>query len=314
MLARTLARYKRFGQDSFFRGVALVAARWPVAVASRPCGFFGNFFITLYGVQFLDSLGLQPIPWWDKSCLYYDETTAPNVWDMFFCGTAAHHTAPRADSPYLKYYAGPYGISATKHQSPRFAAHALMQRFASPRPAFQAECDEFITDTFEGRPAIGVHVRGTDARGTEGRVSIEIDTVHEEILRSLAIYPDAVIFLATDEQKVIESFRGKYKEKLRFRDCLRSTDDRSIHGHYDAGLAASGFRKAREVLLDALILSRCTYLIRTHSAVTTFSLCWNPDLPYVDLERKYLGHTHQPWLHEVLPEAVAGSANPSPLL
>lgn len=310
VLNRGVRRFLHVGQDTFYRGLAALRIACPVAVVSRPCGFFGNYFITLNGIRFLNSLGLEAVPWWGASCLYFDDSTAPNVWARFFSATEPGRAAGPGGPPALKYRASAMGMTAYRAPTPRLAASALMRRFAAPRPSFQMDCDRFIAEAFGGRPAIGVHVRGTDAgRGLEDRTCIDMDLVDEEIRGSLSRYPDAVIFLATDEDDILGRFRRRYGDRLRYRDGIRSPDQRSIHGHYDAGMPGSGFTKGRDVLVDALVLSRCQFLIRSHSAVTTFALCWNPSLPYVDLECRYLGAPSQPWLHEVPSAAVGGAGS-----
>jgi hypothetical protein len=280
------------------RVLAKLTPRLRVRIPSRPCGFFGNFFITLNGLMFCDSIGAVGVPWWDSDCPYLDPSVSDNAWSMFFRGppSAQGGDGPR---PRLAYYPTADDMTAYQAPTPREAAHRLMKRFAEPHPEFLDEADAFVDKKFRAGKTLGVHVRGTDARrGLESRRSIPFDTIHDEIAVRLRSDADTMIFLASDEAQVIADFKARYGERVCHRECARSVSGESIHGHYDSGVAASGFEKGRDVLIDALLLSRVDFLIRTHSAVTTYSLCRNLALPYLDLEIKYLNEARQAWLHE----------------
>lgn len=299
MLKSAFLRSVRLCQDIFFRAAAAMRPGLPIGIASRPCGFFGNFFITLNGLAYCDRIGATGIPLWDRDCLYLDGPDSGNIWDTFFYSPerAGSLIAPLTALP--RYFPTAHHMTAYQALSPRLAAHRLMNRFAEPRDYLTDACEQFVRDEFRGCPVVGVHVRGTDARqGIEDRAAISSETIHAEIAERLQQTPDALLFVATDETSILRAFQDRYGSRVRYRDCIRSADGRSIHGHYDTGVTASGLDKARDVVLDALILSRCDFLIRTHSSVTTYSLCRNPFLSYVDLEIKYLNLVRQSWLHE----------------
>lgn len=292
-------------QEAGLRAVAGLVPGLRVRIPSRPCGFFGNFFITLNGLMFCDSIGARGVPWWDRDCPYLDPSRSSNAWSMFFRDPSAAD-AEAVTRPRFVYFPTADHMPPYRAATPREAAHTLMNRFAEPRPEFLAEAAAFAADHFVPGKTLGVHVRGTDARrGLEDRRSISFDIIHEEVAARLHQEPDTRIFLASDEERVVADFRRRYGAAVCYRPCARSTNGESIHGHYDAGVAASGFEKGRDVLLDALLLSQVDFLIRTHSAVTTYSLCRNPELAYVDLEIKYLNEVRQGWLHERGPNAHA---------
>ncbi|MBU6277455.1 MAG: hypothetical protein KGQ61_12535 [Planctomycetes bacterium] len=305
-LKKSCIRALHVGQEVFLRCVATAVPGVRIGIMSRPCGFFANFFMTLRGLAFCDSIGAVGVPWWGSHCLYLDETTAPNPWDHFFYAPEhADRGLGGAGCPTLSYHPNALPMSAYRAATPRLAAHSLMQRFAEPRRDVLEACDRFITGAFGSQPWIGVHVRATDARRPhESRTSVPVDLVHGEIARRLDQVPGQLIFLASDDAHTIDEFRERYGDKIRYRDCIRSTDGSSLHGHYDGGVSMPAHEKARDVIIDALILSRCDFLIRTHSSVTTYSLCRSPELPYVDLQKEYLGNVPQPWLH-ILPPGAA---------
>ncbi|UAB78976.1 hypothetical protein INR77_04565 [Erythrobacter sp. SCSIO 43205] len=162
-----------------------------------------------------------------------------------------------------------------------------------------AAVDEIVESKFRKGKVLGVHVRLTDAAaGQENRKSVGLRDVFEAVGRWLKTNADGQIFLATDDQRAIALFQEHYSDRVIFQDCLRSTDGTSIHGHYDTGVEGSPYLKGLEVMIDALLLARCDHLIRTHSRVTCFTLCWNTALSYTDLELELFGENRTPWLYE----------------
>src|SRR5262249_18507590 len=111
-------------------------------------------------------------------------------------------------------------------------------------------------------------------------------------------HSDGLIFLATDDSKVVTEFNSCFGDRVRFQDATRSNDDTSIHGHHDTGLGVSPYQKGREALIDALILSQSTFLIRCFSFLTNYSLCINSDFNFLDLDKQNLGVVRTPWIHK----------------
>ena len=107
---------------------------------------------------------------------------------------------------------------------------------------------------------------------------------------------DGLIFLATDDSRVVPEFCACFGDRVRFQNATRSSDDRSIHGHRDTGLNLGPYKKGREALVDALILSQCSFLMRCFSFLTNYSLCINPDLKFLDLDKQNLGVVRTPWI------------------
>lgn len=84
------------------------------------------------------------------------------------------------------------------------------------------------------------------------------------------------IFLCTDETMILEKMRARYGEKIVCTDAYRSSDAQSIHkGHRNEPRENHHYLAGKEVLIDALILSDCDYLICGYSNVAYAAIVLN---------------------------------------
>lgn len=125
----------------------------------------------------------------------------------------------------------------------------------------QQRVEDFRKERF-GNTTIGLHIRYSDRKNSFEQYPV----ITDRILRQK---PDAVIFLATDNQDVESYFRRRYRRVVttkkwyppagtplhRVRDCPDKTE-----------MGASA-------LVDMFLLSSCDYLV--YNKTTTFGLCAN---------------------------------------
>ena len=61
--------------------------------------------------------------------------------------------------------------------------------------------------------------------------------------------------------------------------------------------SGGNYRKGEEVLLDALLLSRCDFLLHSASGVAEFAIYWNPALHGKSVHLQYTyGRQTPPWM------------------
>jgi hypothetical protein len=268
------------------------------------CGFFGNMFMTLNGIRLCEAAGVRAEPFWGPDdSLFYDPARGENAWLYYF-----------QDVPPPPGYKPPADATAARVMTFRPTAHTIHPRYAGMGiRASYAECirryvrlrddvsaaiDEAARTTFGTGPVVGVHVRQTDTvSGFENRRSFDFDRYYKAADAYLAKEPSAKVFVASDSAPAVEEFRRRYPDRVVALDCIRSTDGRSIHGHYDGGVQGSPSQKGLDVVRDSYLLSRVSHLVRTDSSVTTYSLCLNPTLTFTDLSLDAgRGATH--WLQD----------------
>lgn len=256
-------------------------------ILTGQCGFFGNMFMTLNGVRACEFAGVQPEPWWDRTCLYFDDSRGLNAWDNYFQPMPAIDRQPGATRGRRVLAFRPTADAIT----PRYAGLSVRQsyarciaRYIHLRDDVRQMVDRDWAAVSQGGRVVGVHVRMTDASaGREGRQGFSFDQYFQRVDREVAHLPDSRVLLASDAVEAVDAFVERYGDRVATLDCIRSADGTSIHGHYDAGVTGSPYQKGLEVVRDAYLLARCDVLIGGYSRVTAYALCLSPDLAFVNV-------------------------------
>lgn len=287
--------YRKFLNTSFCNVLP-----FDLSIKSGRAGFFGEVFCTLNGIRFAEILGRNAIVEWGRTSAYFDSSVSKNAWGAFFKDISfSFSNVDRYQSSFkIPFKPGGEDFIPYNDLSIRESLNIAIHKWCRPVDSVMDDVKSFIESKFLFSSILGVHVRQTDAqKGFEGRLSVGLSEFFNAVDCWLLDNPNGGIFLASDDSATVDMFKERYGFRVVCQDCIRSLDGSSIHGHYDYGVDGSGFSKGREVLIDSLILAHCDYLIRTHSRVTAFSLCWNLQLEYRDLELELHGVNRTPWLH-----------------
>ncbi|MEW6118590.1 MAG: nodulation protein NodZ [Pseudomonadota bacterium] len=164
-------------------------------------------------------------------------------------------------------------------------AHALWNRTFSLRPEIDAYVESYVARHFAGREVLGIHFRGTDKTTEAPRVcwSSFARTLEE----TLSARPSLnALFVASDEPAFIEYITETFPGMLvmAHEDRVRSRDGHALHVRPAPGMNRD---KARDALVNALLLSRCDALVRTASFLSGWASVFNPALPVTMLNRPY---------------------------
>ena len=177
------------------------------------------------------------------------------------------------------------------------------------------------------RHVLGVHLRGTDK---VVRAKVPPEAHFPFIDAYLRAYrSDALVFVATDDRRYMRRLGARYG----YSDADAGADagggrsgrlvsrgsgyeDASWGGNADlaserkrwlraphAPSSSSGYDKGLQVLLDALLLSKCDYVLISASAVSEFALWVRPHLwgHHLDLQsvNRFKGQTMPPWTRHI---------------
>ncbi|WP_192361928.1 hypothetical protein [Mesorhizobium mediterraneum] len=286
-----------YGLQNFAFSICAAIAPLRLRIPSRGCGFFGDLFMTLNGIRFAELCGADASVEWGNNSLYFDADGGPNAYRYFF-EQAEFDIRAASSRPFLDLKYRPTADTFRRYNglSVRASLGLAFAKYCVVRKEISDAVEEFVRHKFKSR-MLGVHIRMTDAAaGLENRKVATLDAYKYHVDKWTEDYPDGSVFLATDDERIVEEFSNRYRERLVVRESLRSTDGISLHGHYDIGVAGSRIRKGKDVLIDALILAHCNYLIRCHSRVTCYTLCVNPTLAFTDLSLELDGVDRTPWL------------------
>ena len=192
-------------------------------------------------------------------------------------------------------FAFPYGVyySRTRndvewYQSQRAKAHALVNKYIRLKKHIQDEIDAFFEKHMKGAFVVGAHVRGTDkstpryadaGRNPNSMRIIEPNSYFEQIEPFVKQHRDCRIFVATDQEQYLQSFRSRYGERVIAWDSLRSRTKTNVFQQYDF----NGYRKGKDVLIESQLLARTQFFLKCASAVGEAVLWFNPELEHVDM-------------------------------
>lgn len=212
--------------------------------------------------------------------LYYDPSFGPNWWTYYFEPICLG----KSENEKKVYTTRSQHSQAWEQRKllSREVAAQLVKKHIHIKPHIQKKIDAFVAEFFLNKYVIGIHYRGTDKYKEAPR--IEYETVFEEIDNHIPQGETYALFIATDEADFLEMAQKRYG------DCVISIE---AHRATNNGLGVHFANKnnyivGEEALMDAGLLSRCDLLIRTSSSLSLWSTYFNPDLPTILLNQRYM--------------------------
>ena len=211
--------------------------------------------------------------------LYYDKKVGLNWWEYYF---EPIRLGKEASKKFPQYKKTIYALKG-EFEIPLERANELIKKYIKIKPALQEKIDEIYANQFKGHDVIGVHYRGTDKKSEAPKVSYEeaywkIDEVVRE-----KNFKNLKIFLATDDGKFFEFLKEKYPDQLFGMDAMRSKNGKPVH----FAKTVENYRKGEEAIIDAILLSKCQFLIKTASNLSQCSREFNPSIPTVQMNVCY---------------------------
>ncbi|KYG81033.1 nodulation protein Z [Roseivirga ehrenbergii] len=289
-------------------------------------GFFAYLTFVLNQILYCEEYDLVPVvyfgPWSiDGPNAYHDPIVGNNMWDYYFEPVAGYtysdiqafianpdHPITEENLIYLEddvmsyvhggnpnsIYNYPYGYYTDLEEDAdhwyarqRKKAHALIEKYVHVKKELLTETNTFIENHFANNKVLGVHIRGTDKGcATEAQHLSKIippAKYFPHIDEFIQEQPEAKIFLATDQAQFVKQVRAKYPGRVLTQSTILSDSQVNVFQKEEG----NNYQKGKEVLLDCLILSRCSRLLKCTSAVGEYALYFNPALSSLDLNELY---------------------------
>jgi hypothetical protein len=290
-------------------------------------GFFAQVQFALNQIRWAESKKLIPVVHFGRDSVdgpnaYYEEGAGPNVWEYYFEPVGGltldaarelaresgrrlltlsywelwrlHYEEPTSVFTYPYGYYRRFDDKAAYLDAPWWAAQRaegrrLVRRYVRVRPEIMAKVDEFVDHHFDGG-VLGVHARGTDKQDTGSGSAVARIVPPAEyfplIDRYLRANPTARVFFATDQRQFREEMQTRYGDRLL--SVASTLSDSTVNAFQAQRERGAGNRaKGEEVLIDALLLSRCDFLLKCTSAVGEFAQYFSDTLESIDLN--YVG-------------------------
>lgn len=251
-------------------------------IAGCPCGqsetcergFFSLFIQAVYGIDFAQRNTIPyHIDFGNITYCYSDPLQEdPNWWNYYFEQPIPEK--PEHSMAVINRFHELYPIPIWDRSHLRRMHHHVQHLI------FQKDAGDYITRAREMiRPdSLGVHVRRTDH--PESIFPVRLEDYYKVIDKQIDRFD--MLFLSTDDDRVVEEFRKRYGSFVHVNDVMRSSDTGAVHRNFE-------YTRRRqlglEVLADCLCLASCKKLILTFSNVSYAALLFNPEIPYTLLER-----------------------------
>jgi hypothetical protein len=168
----------------------------------------------------------------------------------------------------------------------------ILHKHLVPKPHITKIVDDLWHSVGRNGPVLGIHFRGTDKSWEAPRASWEhCLAVAETYMRKHADI--TAIFSASDEQEFIDflarSIKGVpvYCHKDHYRN--RTGNERPVF--LDQG---GGYEKGEDALVNALLLAKCSTLIRTTSTLSAWASLFNPEIKVILLNKPYQNNLWYP--------------------
>ena len=306
LLRKPLLLYRVLREKQYKRKNAQVIKTKPFGISPdstvyiirrrHQAGFFSNFFFVLGHIVYANQNGwMIAVDMENYPTLYNEDKPVlgtRNAWEYFFEQPSRielkqaycfkHQILSSGYYLYenVPYYEGINRVFPTREivetLSPYIDKHLII------KPQFLDEASA-IRHQWDGR-VVGVHIRGTDMNHTPNHpvppLLSQYFTAIDRLLQNSQIDH---ICLCTDENAILEQMKNRYGDKLVFTNSFRSTDGTSIHKSSNTTQRDNHrYLMGKEVLIDALVLSKCDYLICGHSNVPYAAIVLNRN-QYIDV-------------------------------
>ena len=258
-------------------------------------GLFSALFGVLDALREAELSGEDATPVWGPESPYWE---GGNAWlDLFEPPTHAPEARGRRVER-----CGWDGVRAYPNSDLEDTLRTLVRRYVRVVPEIQEAVDRWAAQLRVDATTAGVHLRGTDkaAMGAAEFAAPPVDAIAAHVR---ATVPAKRVLVATDDARLLREFRAALPDfDVLCTDATRSATAKSLHDHYgrqrgDTPLRDGGRARAREALVDAMLLARCGHLVRSPSGVSLFALLLNPVQTFVDVGRMERGYDWEAFLY-----------------
>eukprot|EP00123_Amoebidium_parasiticum_P020397 comp4922_c0_seq1/m.1022 comp4922_c0_seq1/g.1022 ORF comp4922_c0_seq1/g.1022 comp4922_c0_seq1/m.1022 type:complete len:355 (-) comp4922_c0_seq1:189-1253(-) len=265
-------------------------------------GMFSEFMNAIGALRYAEAHGAAAVRIEFHTDSYVDWRRGPNYWAYYFEPLMVLN--PNPENPpevHFNRMIARYGMFGsfvpeavgrpdTKQTFPMTSPvpmeqlHRLVSKNIKLQPWLQQALDKYHAETVGSACMVGIHYRGTDKRLIWPYVAPPYSVIADHTDRALQKYCSGVkqrVYLATDEEEIVDFMEQRYPGKL----VYQKNSPRASKA--DANAAETGIHKstkfsAREkgdsAVMDMLMLSRATYLVKTRSSLSDVAMLMSPHL------------------------------------
>jgi len=257
-------------------------------------GMFAALSAVLNNIAWCEKKGKTPIIYWGPdtryptypcNAPYYQEegfNGSINVWEYYFEPISDEVYVPGeeiicycienfAPAPTIE------SSSTVENRDHRNKIKRALDRYVRVKPEVMSKVDAFYEKHMKGKKTIALHLRGTDKVAEIEQVKTEdICRVAQEYAEMI---PGCQFFVCTDELSLLTKVKELLTGTIITYDAYRSEDGKPVH--LNPGDKQSPAKIGEDVIIEALLMSRCDLFVHMCNNVATGVLYFNPDLDTV---------------------------------
>jgi hypothetical protein len=247
-------------------------------------GFFGQMTWCLFILQYCEQRGLIPdIRLTGEN--YLDHARGQNWLHFYFDLSEAMSSEEIARRARYTNKSGVYGPPIVQRRMNLEDGARILHKYLHIKPHINEMVEDFWMTLRVDGPVVGIHFRGTDKSTEAPRVSWQhcLNVLRDYLHDNANV---KAVFVASDEHRFVDFIKQNVKTLPVYshNDHYRSIDGRPLHREREI---EGGYEKGEDALVNALLLSKCSTLIRTASLLSAWASIFNPELNVILLNKPY---------------------------
>jgi hypothetical protein len=267
-------------------------------IGANPHGFFSNFLVTLGHLLWCDVNGQQPVVFWDKRFLYFEPegwNNTQNAWEYYFdpVSSETYNLNDIIDyngkAPNGFFF--PWKEDFSEIEMLRSSANYIIKKYIKIKSFILETVNDFYDKNMKNYIVVGIHLRGSDKKSEAPTGINPLDIIKKaQKYAYLGASTGKTIkyLIASDEQGLIDFAQAELRKdtyasipgEILIYPTDRAQGNKTNHLTFVGTKKENGFfaKRGLDVLIEVLLLSRCSYFVHTMSNVSTAVIFFNPNL------------------------------------
>jgi len=212
---------------------------------------------------------------------YQDNLTNKNTWGQWF--VQEDWTEDEVVREVGSIHHGS-SIGAWLRDVDRFVYHLIMKKHLVVRDHILEKVKTFKATYFGDSKVLGVHIRGNEIFSDNTRPKLSFNYYKHKIDLYLEKEHFDKILVCSDQIHTINKLKNIYGEKIITYPSLPYSSNGSHDFVYSKITPNEGYIRGEDVLVESILLAETTFLLKPLSGMTNFSLIYNPELQYCDID------------------------------
>lgn len=162
---------------------------------------------------------------------------------------------------------------------------ALAEKYLIVKKDLRTGIDQLYLNMFQGKRTLGVLCRGTDYKNLKPSrhpIQPEIEDIMDKAAETADQYQCEYIYLATEDAEILQEFKRRFAEKLKFYDTVRylDTGEENINLVGEKNEDRTPLQRGKDYLMEIGILAKCNCLVAGSVGGTYGALLMNEQYEY----------------------------------